>query len=174
MTVEKWKPEIIGWPIAIIPAWCDGHEKSRIFPSEPFICHMLTMLLGKARVFKTWLRELLKGCYLAACSVCLWAPGLGLGGGRYLWEGEAAACPLVVLVGALKLQVLPLDPPQHPSQLLLQLQLPSGGHKPHGQREESREDLIQLSTANNHIKNQTQIRLFYIWYLIFASKIKIQ
>lgn len=46
----------------------------------------------------------------------------------YLWEGEAAARTLVVFIGALKLQVLPPNPPQHSGQLLLQLQFP-GTHK---------------------------------------------
>lgn len=47
------------------------------------------------------------------------------GGGTYLRQGESAARPLVVFIGALELKVLPSNPPQHSSQLLLQLQLPA-------------------------------------------------
>lgn len=43
----------------------------------------------------------------------------------YLWEGESTASSLVVFIGALKLKVLPPNPPQHSSQLLLQLQFPA-------------------------------------------------
>ena len=77
--------------------------------------------------------------------------------GRYLWEGEAAARPLVVLVGALELQVLPLDPPQHPSQLLLQLQLPSGGHN--SQIKEIRDD---AACKNATVNNQRLQKVFFL------------
>lgn len=43
----------------------------------------------------------------------------------YLWEGEPAAGSFVVFIGALELKVLPPNPPQHSSQLLLQLQFPA-------------------------------------------------
>ncbi len=43
----------------------------------------------------------------------------------YLREGEPTARSFVVFIGALELEVLPADPPQHSSQLLLQLQFPA-------------------------------------------------
>lgn len=43
----------------------------------------------------------------------------------YLREGEPTAGSLVVFIGALELKVLPPNPPQHSSQLLLQLQFPA-------------------------------------------------
>lgn len=43
----------------------------------------------------------------------------------YLWEGVPAAGSFVVFIGAFKLKVFPPNPPQHSSQLLLQLKFPA-------------------------------------------------
>lgn len=45
--------------------------------------------------------------------------------GAHLGEGESTTSSFVVFIGALKLKVLPPNPPQHSSQLLLQLQFPA-------------------------------------------------
>lgn len=68
----------------------------------------------------------------------------------YLREGVPAARSFVVFIGALELKVLPTNPPQHSSQLLLQLQFSAKkkiGKTPGGQiKEDSRTD------ERSHIK----------------------
>lgn len=51
----------------------------------------------------------------------------------YLREGEPTAGSLVVFIGALELKVLPPYPPQHSSQLFLQLQFPAKREKAGGE-----------------------------------------